>query len=80
MKPNDVIFQKSTAKSVNLHSNDRNPSPHKVTLHLFNPENDLALALGCRHYTPPPHAVAIHNAGALLPMWWAEKEDRVIAP
>lgn len=51
-----------------------------MRLHLFNPENDLALALGCRHYTPPPHAVAIHNAGALLPMWWAEEGDRVIAP
>lgn len=51
-----------------------------MKLHLFNPENDLALALGCRHYTPPPHAVAIHNAGALLPMWWAEEGDSIIAP
>ena len=51
-----------------------------VKIHLFNPENDLALALGCRHYTPPPHAQAIHNAGALLPMWWADAGDIVIAP
>lgn len=48
-------------------------------IHLFNPENDLALALGCRHYTPPPHAAALHRAGALLPAWWADDGDAVIA-
>ncbi len=51
-----------------------------MKLHLFNPENDLALGLGCRHYTPPPHAAAIHRAGALLPMWWANEDDLVLAP
>lgn len=50
-----------------------------VKLHLFNPENDLALGLGCRNYTPPPHAAAIHRAGALLPMWWAEDGDMILA-
>ena len=49
-------------------------------LHLFNPENDLALALGCRHYTPPPHAAQLHRAGALLPAWWADEGDAIIAP
>lgn len=48
-------------------------------LHLFNPENDLALGLGCRHYTPPPHAAALHRAGALLPAWWAESGDAILA-
>lgn len=51
-----------------------------MRIHLFNPENDLALALGCPHYTPPPHAQAIHNAGALLPMWWAVEGDMILAP
>lgn len=51
-----------------------------MTLHLFNPENDLALGLGCRNYTPPPHAAALHLAGQLLPLWWAEKGDAVVAP
>ena len=51
-----------------------------MKLHLFNPENDLALGLGCRNYTPPPHAAAIHRAGALLPLWWAGEDDLVIAP
>ncbi|MCM1356782.1 MAG: hypothetical protein NC212_10310 [Staphylococcus sp.] len=50
-----------------------------MKIHLFNPENDLALALGCTHYTPPPHAAAIHAAGALLPMWWAEEGDLLLA-
>lgn len=49
-------------------------------LYLFNPENDLALALGCRHYTPPPHASQLHRAGALLPAWWADENDGIIAP
>ncbi len=49
-------------------------------LHLFNPENDLALGIGCKNYTPPPHAAALHRAGSLLPMWWAENGDRIIAP
>ena len=51
-----------------------------MKIHLFNPENDLALGLRCRHYTPPPHAAAIHRAGALLPMWWAERDDLILAP
>lgn len=51
-----------------------------MKIHLFNPENDLALGLGCRHYTPPPHAAAIHRAGALLPMWWADADDLILAP
>ncbi|MCM1522021.1 MAG: hypothetical protein NC039_05145 [Muribaculaceae bacterium] len=49
-------------------------------LHLFNPENDLALGLGCRYYTPPPHAAALHRAGALLPAWWAVDGDFIVAP
>ncbi|MCM1076556.1 MAG: hypothetical protein NC411_04265 [Bacteroides sp.] len=50
-----------------------------MRIHLFNPENDLALGLGCRHYTPPPHAAALHRAGALLPMWWAKTGDILLA-
>ena len=48
------------------------------TLHLFNPENDLALGLDCIHYTPPPHASALHRAGGLLPAWWASEGDAVL--
>lgn len=49
-------------------------------IHLFNPENDLALAQGTVCYTPPSHAAALHRAGALLPAWWAAEGDAIIAP
>lgn len=49
-------------------------------LHLYNPANDLALGLGCRNYTPPPNAASLQRAGALLPLWWAEAGDCVLAP
>lgn len=48
-------------------------------LYLFNPENDLALALGKAQYTPPPNAQHLHNAGALLPIWFCEEGDQIIA-
>ena len=49
--------------------------PH---LHIFNPENDFALALGRRAYTPDKGASAIRRAGCLLPLWWAEPGDAVL--
>lgn len=51
-----------------------------MTLHLFNPENDLALALGCRNYTPPPRVARLHRAGAFMPVWWAGETDRIVVP
>ena len=48
-------------------------------IHLFNPENDLALASGMPFYTARPNARALHDAGAALPFWWAEDGDMVIA-
>ena len=51
-----------------------------MKVHLFNPENDLALAADTAHFTPPKAARALHAAGALLPLWWADEGDVVIAP
>ncbi|MCM1520588.1 MAG: hypothetical protein NC098_07355 [Lachnoclostridium sp.] len=51
-----------------------------MKLHLFNPENDLALGIDCINYTPPPNAAALHRAGALFPLWWAGEGDAVITP
>lgn len=54
-----------------------------MKLHLFNPENDLALAAeasGIRNYTPPKGALAVGYRGALLPLWWAGEEDCVLLP
>lgn len=47
-------------------------------LHLFNPENDLALASGQANFTPPKAAVALRTAGAALPLWYADADDRVL--
>lgn len=51
-----------------------------MKVHLFNPENDLALGIDCINYTPPPNAAALHRAGALFPLWWAGNDDAVITP
>lgn len=48
-------------------------------VHLFNPENDLALALGKNNFTAPAAAMALHYAGALLPMWWSQPGDLILA-
>lgn len=48
-------------------------------IHLFNPENDLALAFGGSNYTPPANAIALHRAGASLPLFYGERGDIVIA-
>lgn len=46
-------------------------------LHLFFPENDLALARNLEHYTAPPAAVALRHAGALLGLWYGDPGDKV---
>lgn len=47
-------------------------------LHLFNPDNDLALASDLANYTPPKAAMQLRRDGALLPMWYADPDDRVV--
>lgn len=49
-----------------------------MKLHIFNPENDLALADGGFSYCPPPAAMRIANELASLPLWYAG-EDSVVA-
>ncbi len=48
-------------------------------LHLFFPENDLALAQDNASYTAPPAAVKLRRAGATLPLWYGDAGDYVIA-
>ncbi len=50
------------------------------SIHLFNPENDLALAANDPNYTPPAAALRLRHAAALLPMWWARKGDVILIP
>ena len=49
-----------------------------VKLHIFNPENDLALADGNSNYCPPPAARAIAHDLATLPLWYAGAGDAVL--
>lgn len=51
-----------------------------MKLHLFNPENDLALALDLANYTPPPAAAALGRSGATLPLWYGDAGDAVVCP
>lgn len=48
------------------------------SIHLFNPENDIALAAGTANFTPPKGALAISRAGEPLPLWWAEEDDAIL--
>lgn len=50
------------------------------TLHLFNPENDLALAYDTPYFTPPSAALRLSHAFAMLPAWWSDEGDMVIVP
>lgn len=49
------------------------------SLHLFFPENDLALARNVDSYTAPPAAVRLRRAGEALPLWYGEAGDRFVA-
>ena len=51
-----------------------------MILHLFNPENDLALADGGANYCPPPAAAQIAYDLASLPLWFAGTENAVALP
>lgn len=50
-----------------------------MRLHLFNPDNDLALASGLNRYTPPRAAMQLRQSGEALPLWYAGKGDRVLS-
>lgn len=51
-----------------------------MILHLFNPENDLALADGGANYCPPPAASRIAYDLASLPLWFAGVGNAVVLP
>ena len=48
-----------------------------MKLHLFNPENDLAIADGNANYCAPPSALKIAYDLSTLPLWYANNEDAV---
>lgn len=48
-------------------------------VHIFNPDNDLALANGGISYTPPPAVTTFRRAGACLPLFYGDDGDMVMA-
>ena len=48
-----------------------------MTLYIFNPENDMALADGKPGYTPPQLIQQMRRELWWLPQWWAEEDDIV---
>ena len=48
-----------------------------MTLYIFNPENDMALADGKPGYTPPAQIQQMRRELWWLPQWWAEEDDIV---
>ena len=51
-----------------------------TNLFIFNPEHDLALAVGDGPYTPPAEVVKIRKELALLPALFAGNSDFIIIP
>lgn len=47
--------------------------------HLFFPENDIALGRNIANYTAPRAAVGLRMSGQLLPLWFMEPDDVVVA-
>ncbi len=50
------------------------------TLHIFNPDNDLALANNNENYQSPASARKMGEDLAVLPAWWAQSGDAVLVP
>lgn len=48
-------------------------------VHLFYPENDLALARNITRYTAPPAAVKLRRAGLTLPLFYGNSGDSFVA-
>ena len=49
-----------------------------MTLHIFNPEHDIALANGMRQVTPPHAARQLRNDLGFIPAFWAKEGDVVL--
>ncbi len=62
-------------KPANETTKQRNNETTK--LHIFNPENDMALASGSPGYTPPANIRAYRREHRFLPLQWAQPGDVV---
>lgn len=51
---------------------------HRQRLHLYFPENDIALARDLANFTPPLPALQMRLCGQCLPMWYGAEGDAFI--
>ena len=51
---------------------------HRRRLHLYFPENDIALARDLSNFTPPLPALQMRLCGQCLPMWYGEDGDAFV--
>lgn len=49
-----------------------------LTIHIFNPETDYALAMGCNNYSPPFSIVKFRKDMSLFPVTYSQKGDAVV--
>ena len=49
-----------------------------MTLHIFNPEHDLALACDIENYSPPAAAQKLYSDLGFIPALWADNGDVVM--
>lgn len=49
-----------------------------MTIHIFNPEHDMALASGLEHFTAPHAGRDLRHDLGFLPVLWAKKDDIVL--
>lgn len=49
-----------------------------MTLHIFNPEHDLALACDMENFTPPAAACKLYSDLAFMPALWSDDGDAVV--
>lgn len=58
---------------------DKTQRPNKMqTVHIFNPEHDMALAYNDERFTPPHAGRAMRADLSFLPTLWAEEGDTVV--
>ena len=49
-----------------------------MTVHIFNPESDYALALGKKNYSPPSQLISLRKSMSLFPAIFASSNDVVL--
>ena len=54
------------------------PLPDIMTIHLFNPEHDIALASGLTNFTAPHAGRQLRSDLAFLPALWASENDVIL--